>query len=160
VHSAGAKSERPIVVQITDETGRPLEGVTVSFRLPEEGPSGVFQGGMKTDISITAADGRAAVHGMRWNRVEGPFQVRITAAKGESRAGAICSQYLSDTPAVQSFRPAGSGKKKWIALAAIAAGGAAAGLAIGMRGKAQTGLGSSGPSPVQIGLPTITIGRP
>ena len=46
---AGSKSDRPIAVQLTDETGRPLEGVAVSFRLPEEGPGGHLKG-VKTEI--------------------------------------------------------------------------------------------------------------
>jgi hypothetical protein len=161
VNGAGSKSDRPLSVQLTDETGRPLEGVAVSFRMPEEGPGGSFESGMKTEIAITAADGRAAVHGIRWNRIAGPFQIRVTAAKGESRAGAICSQYISDTPAAKSARSAGSGKKKWIVIAAIAAGGAAAGMAVGKGSAAQQ---ASAPpvavQPVQIGIPTITIGRP
>ena len=129
--------------------------------MPEEGPGGAFESDMKTEIAISGADGRAAVHGMRWNRIPGPFQIRITAAKGESRAGAICSQYISDTPVAKSPRSGGSSKKKWIAIAAIAAGGAAAGLAVGKGSSAsQTSPPSAaGPAP-QIGIPTITIGRP
>jgi hypothetical protein len=161
VNSAGSKSDRPLAVQLTDETGRPLEGVAVSFRMPEEGPGGSFESGMKTEIAITAADGRAAVHGIRWNRIAGPFQIRVTAAKGESRAGAVCSQYISDTPATKTSRSGSFGKKKWIAIAAVAAGGAAAGLAAG-RGSAakQTPAPSAPSTPVQIGIPTISIGRP
>ncbi len=161
VNTAGSRSNRPISVQLTDETGRPLEGVAVSFRMPEEGPGGAFESGMKTEIAISGAEGRAAVHGIRWNSIAGPFQIRITAAKGESRAGAICSQYISDTPVAKSPRSGGSGKKKWIAIAAIAAGGAAAGLAVG-RGSSssQTASPSTAGPAVQIGIPTITIGRP
>jgi hypothetical protein len=129
--------------------------------MPEEGPGGSFESGMKTEIAITRADGRAAVHGIRWNAIPGPFQIRVTAAKGESRAGAICSQYISDTPAAKSPRAGGSGKRKWLVIAAIAAGGAAAGLAVG---KGSAASPASTPSvaapPAQIGIPTITIGRP
>jgi hypothetical protein len=129
--------------------------------MPEEGPSGTFEGGMKTDIAITAADGRAAVRGIRWNRIAGPFQIRVTAAKGESRAGAICSQYISDTPVAKSPRSSHTGKTKWIALAAIAAGGAAAGLAVGGGKPQHPALPPPvAAQPVQIGIPTISIGRP
>ena len=129
--------------------------------MPEEGPSGTFEGGMKTDIAITAADGRASVHGIRWNQVPGPLQIRVTAAKGESRAGAICSQYISDAPVAKSPRSGHGGKTKWIALAAIAAGGAAAGMAVG---KGSTPPQVSQPAaaalPTSIGIPTISIGKP
>ena len=161
VNSAGSKSERPIVAQITDETGRPLEGVAVSFRLPEEGPSGVFEGGMKTDLAVTTPEGRAAGHGIRWNQATGPIQIRVTAAKGESRAGAICSQYISDAPVARSLRSTRGGKSRWLTLAAITAGGAAAGLALAMRGSSPGAAQSPvAAQPVQIGLPTISIGKP
>lgn len=183
VNSAGSRSQRPIAVQLTDETGRPLEGIAVSFRLPEEGPGGAFESGMKTEVVITSADGRAAIHGIRWNRAPGPFQIRVTAAKGESRAGSIVSQYISDQPAAKGFGGpvtsssivrAGGGKKKWIAIAALAAGGAlAAGMTAGGGAGISAGSGGATPqqpgqqppstgaaAPIQIGLPTITIARP
>jgi hypothetical protein len=161
VNSAGSKSERPIAVQLTDETGRPLESVAVSFRMPEEGPSGVFEGGMKTDIAVTTADGRAAVRGVRWNRIAGPFQIRVTAAKGESRAGAICSQYISDVPVAKAAHSGHRGRAKWMTIAAITAGGAAAGLvATRSHSPQQPSRPPVVAQPVQIGLPTISIGRP
>lgn len=163
MNAAASKSERPIAVQLTDETGRPLEGVAVSFRMPEEGPSGTFEGGMKTDIAITTADGRAAVHGMRWNSAPGQFQIRITAAKGESRAGAICSQYISDTPVPKSSSAIRKGGKgKWIVMLALAAGGAGAATLIAGKSGGGTAAQTPTPSgqPVQIGLPTISIGKP
>lgn len=161
INSAGSRSERPIAVQLTDETGRPLEGVAVSFRLPEEGPGGTFESRGRTEIVVTGPDGRAAVRGIRWNRIPGPFQIRITAAKSDSRAGAICSQYISDTPVAKTSGPKGGRKGKWILLAAVA-GGAAAGIAVGMGGQAQSSpQGPSATAPtVQIGPPTISLGKP
>jgi hypothetical protein len=166
VNAAGAKSQRPIAVQLTDETGRPLEGIAVSFRLPEEGPGGAFESGMKTEVVITTAEGRAAVHGIRWNRISGPFQIRITAAKGESRAGFICSQYISDAPLSKpsvSISSGGISRMKWLAVAALAAGGAAAAGMTVARGAvpqpaAQPPVAAA--QPVQIGLPTLSIVRP
>ena len=166
MNGAGTRSQRPLAVQLTDETGRPLEGIAVSFRLPEEGPSGTFESGMKTEVVITAADGRAAVHGIRWNKISGPLQIRITAAKGETRAGAICSQYISDAPVGKASASisAGSTKWRWIAVAALAAGGAAAAGMTVARGSLQTQQPSATAppvaQPVQIGLPTISIARP
>ena len=164
VNGAGARSTRPIVAQLTDETGRPLEGVAVSFRLPEEGPGGVFETGLKTDVVITTAEGRAAVHGIRWNRIAGPFQIRITAVKGESRAGTVCSQYISDTPVKSSAVGMRSGKTKWLAMVAVATGGAAAAGIWASKGAASRAPGAVvAPPPVvstSIGLPTLTVTRP
>ena len=161
VNTAATRSQRPIAVQLTDETGRPLEGIAVSFRMPEEGPGGAFESGMKTEVVITSADGRAAVHGIRWNRTPGPFQIRITAAKGESRAGIICSEYITEATAGKtSVLMPGTHKKKWITILAIAAGGATA---AGMATLKSSAPGTQPPvaaQPVQIGLPTLSITRP
>jgi hypothetical protein len=164
VNGAGARSTRPIVAQLTDETGRPLEGVAVSFRLPEEGPGGSFETGMKTDVVITTAEGRAAVHGIRWNRIAGPFQIRITAVKGESRAGAVCSQYISDAPVKSSAIAPGSGKTKWLAMVAVAAGGVAAAGVLAAKGASSRAPGAVAAPPsvvlTSVGMPTLTLTRP
>ena len=52
----------------------------------------MFSTGGRTEIAATHADGRAAVWGMQWNRTAGPFEIRITAVKGQARAGVVSSQ--------------------------------------------------------------------
>jgi hypothetical protein len=162
VHAPGSRSPRNLTVEVTDETGRPVEGAAVSFRLPEEGPGGIFANGLQTDLVITAPDGRASVRGFRLNRTPGPFQIRITVAKDRARAGIVSSQYIGEVEATQAASPVvkKKGRGKWIALAAVA-GGAAAGVAAGVL----ISGGSSSPSQPTptaptIGTPTITIGRP
>ena len=157
MHAAGSKDGRPLAVQITDETGRPVEGATVTFRMPEEGPGGVFARGMRTEVVTTAADGHAIVDGIVWNRLPGAFQIRITVVKGQVRAGTIISQYISDAPQPRGLSN-GAARKKWIAVTAIAAG-AAAGIAAGMSNSAPAATAPSTPPP-QIGPPTITLGKP
>jgi hypothetical protein len=152
-------------VQVTDETGKPVEGAVVSFRLPEEGPSGTFNSGMKTEIVVTGPDGGAGVHGIKWNTLKGAFQTRVTAVKGELRAGTIVDQYLSDAPVARRGKNGtGSGSgRKWLLMIAVAAGGAAAGLAAGMRGgtpAASPGGVTAPPAPPTIGAPSISVGGP
>ncbi|MCL5742452.1 MAG: hypothetical protein M1541_00795 [Acidobacteria bacterium] len=108
VHAAGSRATRGLVVEVTDETGKPVGGVAVNFRLPDEGPSGLFANGMKTEVVITTSDGRATLWGMQWNRTEGPFQIRITAAKDQARAGTIVSQYLSQAAAARQIGASGT----------------------------------------------------
>ena len=86
IYAKGSRATRGLTVLITDETGRPVEGATVSFSLPADGPSGVFSSGTRTEIATTHGDGRAAVWGTQWNRTSGPFEIRITAVKGQARA--------------------------------------------------------------------------
>jgi hypothetical protein len=158
VHAAGSRDGRPLAVQITDETGRPVEGATVTFRMPEEGPGGLFARGMRTEVATTAADGHAIIHGVIWNRLPGAFQIRITAVKGQVRAGTIVSQYISDSPQTARLST-GASRKKWLAVTAIAAG-AAAGIVAGMSKSPAPAAGSPPVPPPQIGLPTITLGKP
>src|SRR3712207_200997 len=47
VYAAGARTVRPLSVQVTDETGRPVEGASVSILLPGDGPTGMFNGNMR-----------------------------------------------------------------------------------------------------------------
>jgi hypothetical protein len=60
-YALGSRSTRGVTVEVTDESGKPVEGATVSFRLPEEGPGGAFANGSKTEIATSRPDGRAGV---------------------------------------------------------------------------------------------------
>ncbi|MEZ5351650.1 MAG: hypothetical protein R2762_03375 [Bryobacteraceae bacterium] len=97
VQAAGQKALRPITVQITDETGKPVNGAAVSFRLPGEEVTGVFGNGLKSNVVVTGVDGRATEWSIRWGSAPGPARIRITAAKDQARAGAIVNQYVADT---------------------------------------------------------------
>lgn len=169
VYRTGGRASRGLTVLVTDETGKPVEHAAVSFRLPEEGASGVFSSGLRTDVVTTGPDGRATVWGMQWNKTAGPVAIRITAIKDQARAGIISTQYLSDTVAVASAAPRAGGEgvftaprkghAKWILIAGVVGGAAAAGLAFGRSHGPQTaGVGS--PAGVMIGNPSINVGHP
>lgn len=95
VSQTGGKCAHALVVQVSDETGRPVRGATVSFRLPDEGPGGVFRGGLKTDIAVTGSDGQARMGAVRWNERPGAFCIRVVAAKDRARSGVVVPQYLT-----------------------------------------------------------------
>lgn len=172
VHVAGSRSSTPLTVQVTDEVGRPVEGATVSFRLPVSGPGGVFASGLPTEVLITGPDGRAAVAGIRWSPEPGPVRIRITAVRGQARAGIVSEQFLVEAaalakPAPETRRPAVSkGQGRWLTVAIVAAGAAAGGLVLGLSGKTQTQAASAVAaaaaqnSGVQIGAPAIQVGKP
>jgi hypothetical protein len=96
VHPPGSHSTRPITVEITEETGRPVAGAAVSFHLPEDGPGGAFVNGLRTEVVITDANGHASLHGLLANRIPGRFQVRIVASKEQARAGTVSFQYVAE----------------------------------------------------------------
>jgi len=174
VHLPGSRSARGITVQVTDETGRPVEGASVSFLLPEEGPGGLFANGLRTDVAITDAMGSAAVHGLQWNRTPGRFGIRIVAAHEQARAGIISFQYIAETtgtaartsaasPLARTAAASGHPKTKWLLLAAIAAGGAVAAGALAGKSSANSATAATAPvaAPgLSIGNPTVSVGKP
>ena len=172
VHTPGSHSLRPLTVEITDETGKPVEAAAVSFHLSEEGPGGTFGNQLRTDVAITDANGRASLRSLQLNHMPGPFQIRIVASKEQAHAGAVSSQYIAEPksgkvstslapPAAAPVPTASRSPLKWIVMA-VAAGGAAAAIAL-LSGK--SGGGSNQPPAAvaavpSIGTPTITVGKP
>jgi len=166
VYPIGSRATRGVTVQVTDETGKPVDNAAVSFRLPDDGPTGVFSSGMRTEIVTTSADGRANVWGMQWNRVTGPMEIRITAAKGQARAGTVCGLYLGN--ALESSEPRRAGprnagwrghRKIWIGVG-IAAAAFVGVAAVSSRGTPSAATTAAGVNAPKIGTPTITIGKP
>lgn len=167
VYAVGSRATRGVVVLISDETGRPVEGATVSFRLPDSGPTGEFAGGGRTEIAMTASDGRAEAWGMQWNSNPGPLDMRITASKGQARAGTLVQLYLMEAAEGESGTisraPGKSGtlssKKLWISVAVI---GGALGAVAGLAGGSSTPGAASPPviNAPQIGSPEINISLP
>jgi hypothetical protein len=160
VHSPGGRASRPLTVEVTDETGQPVQDATISFHTPIDGPSGVFPSGLRSEILQTDARGRASMRNLQLNRTSGRFLVRIVAARDQARAGALASQYIAEpkgTP--QAAAKSSHGNGKWLALAAVLGGGAVAGYYVSMR---STGFAAtaSAPSALSIGNPTITVGKP
>jgi hypothetical protein len=94
IYAPGARGNRPLVVEVTDETGRPVAGAAVSFHMPEEGPSGTFANGLRTEVVTTDEHGRAVLRAMQVNRIAGRFQIRIIASKEQATAGAVSNQYI------------------------------------------------------------------
>lgn len=188
VHPMGAHVLHPLTVEVTDDMGRPVSGAAVSFQLPPQGPSGLFANGLRTDLVLTDATGRAAIHSVQLNRTGGQFRIRITAVKEQARAGAVSLQYIAEGRAAGAANPAkmgpadaprsapqptvrsgeitptttkmGSGShKKWLIVAAIVAAGAGAAF-VGVSRAAAASKSTVSSSVASIGTPTITIGHP
>jgi len=160
VRAAGSRVTAPLTVMVTDEIGKPVEGVAVSFRLPDEGPGGTFANGMKTEVAVTGANGRATTTAIHWNHIPGPLRIRITAVKGQARAGMVVSQYLSgDAPRRGGGARLSRSKNRWLAVTAVVASAAAAGFTVGWTKNSKPGQGAAS-GPVRVGPPAISIGKP
>lgn len=164
VHAPGSRSVRPLTVQVTDETGRPVEGAAVTFHLPNDGPGGTFPNGLRTEVSLTDAAGRASIRTLDWNTSPGRFQIRIVAAREQARAGIVSYQYIADTGKAVGTRTAVAGRRRsmWIVVAAVLAAGATAGVVNGTRSKSGAPAAPPPPAPasVSVGAPAITVGTP
>ena len=178
VYAPGARVTRPLTVEVTDETGRPVPAAAVSFHLPEDGPSGTFPNGLRTEVITTDERGRAALRSMQLNRVPGRLQVRIIASKEQATAGMVSFQYIADPASGAAMAGAGNrktrepagvsagshGRKKWALILAGAGGGAVAALLAARSGTtaAASGTAASNPTPIPttIGTPSISVGRP
>ncbi|HSW50996.1 MAG TPA: hypothetical protein VLH09_12515 [Bryobacteraceae bacterium] len=161
-HLAGSRSSVALVVEVSGDDGRPVQGATVAFRLPASGPGGTFANGLTTDVVLTGADGRASAAGVRWNKTPGTFEIRVAAAKGQLRASAASARRVlapaADLPAA-SLSSGRSRRKIVLLVAGIAAGSAAAGLAVGRRASGAGGTSQTAAT-LSVGIPTITVGGP
>jgi hypothetical protein len=162
IHAPGARSSKPLTVEVTDETGRAVPRAAVSFHLPDDGPGGIFANGLRTDVVTTDDHGRASLRGWQLNHVSGRFQIRITASKEQATAGLISFQYISEPTAgteannIGATRGVSHSRLKWLAIVALAGRGVAgAGLVVSRH------TASTATTPVlTIGPPAITVGKP
>jgi len=161
VHQPGARSSRPLTVEVTDETGKPVPGAAVSFHLPEDGPGGTFASGLRTDVATTDSRGRATIRTFQANRLPGRFQVRIVVSKEQARAGTVSFQYVAGLKAGAPAAAASSHSRRWIAIGAAAGGGALAAILAGHAGSTPAAAAPPpAPPAFGIGSPTITVIKP
>lgn len=162
VHAPGSRSARPLTVQITDETGRAVPAAAVSFHLPDEGPSGAFANGLRTQVVTADQFGRATLRSLRWNQVPGRLQIRIVASKEQARAGIFSFQYIAEPGSPDGRRAAAPHRRRWIAVIALAGGGTAAGVLAARAGASKTPAAAAlvNAGAITIGPPSITVGKP
>jgi len=134
------------VIQVADETGAPVKDASVTFILPDTGPSGMFGASGRTLTVLTDEKGQAAGRGLVPNQVAGKFEIHVVASYREQRARALITQ----TNATPAEAAGGGSSKKFLLIALI--GGAVAGGAFAAMGHG----GSSSPSasiPAQVTNP-------
>lgn len=115
----------PLVVQVVDQNYQPVEGASVVFRFPLEGPSASFPGEKNAQTYRTNADGQAAATGWAANGKVGTFQVQVTASR-DNELGSVTISMTNVTRIVDTGKIA---RKHWysskwtkIGIAVVAAG--------------------------------------
>ncbi len=91
----GSQTRKGITIEVTDDTGTPVAGAAVTFRLPDNGPTGKFEDGSAALVAYTDAAGRAHAGNVSWSSAPGVADIRITAAKGTSHAGILFEETLT-----------------------------------------------------------------
>ncbi len=72
-YDTGSLQAKKLVVEVTDEAGMPVAGVAVTFRLPEEGATGLFPDGNRSAVVDTSTQGQAVAPdrwGASWHDVD------------------------------------------------------------------------------------------
>jgi hypothetical protein len=136
------------VVEIRDQDDFPVEGATVTFTLPSQGPGGTFVAGNTSFDARTDARGQAAAPAFV-PRGAGRFEIKVSATLGARKGEGVITQTNSSLAQVGSEivqRPWYKKKLVW-----LVAGGAAAAITIIL---VTTGGGSSSKTI------TITPGTP
>ena len=139
----------PLAVQILDQNDHPVEGATVIFRFPINGPSATFPNQQTLQTVQTGANGQARSVGWTANNVVGTFAVQVTATRGpdQGTASIIMANLASVIPESQIPKKRWW-TSKWAKIAYVATAGAiATGVVL-----SRTGSTSISGTP---GIPTI-----
>jgi hypothetical protein len=141
-------------VQVVDAAGEPIQGAAVTFLLPASGPGASF-GDSGLSLTITTDPrGMAAARGLRPNRVEGQFRIRVTTSWQGVAANATVLQTNAEPVGKMS-------SSKWAVIAIAVGGAVAGGAAAAMHGgKSSTSAAAAANSPVSTGVSTIVPGAP
>jgi hypothetical protein len=128
------------VVEVRNEQDGLVPGASVTFQTPSTGASSEFGDGMRSFITQTDAEGRAAAHGLRPNSITGLYEIRVTAS------------FNSETAEAKSS------KKFW--LIGLAVGAAAGGAFAASHGKSSSSTSSQTPTTGAIVPGTPSFGPP
>lgn len=129
---------RAVSVEVDDVNHNPLSGVSVTFFLPNDGPSGLFPNGSRVLTVFTDDKGVAVSRSIHFNNQVGLMKIDVVATLFSQTVSHSIMQTNVGSPASvkSSYVPAAGGaklaprphSKKWIVIAivaAVAAGGAA-----------------------------------
>jgi hypothetical protein len=146
---------RAASVVVEDENHNPLSGVSVTFFLPNEGPSGLFPNGSRVLAVFTDNNGVASSRPIHFNNQIGLMRINVVASLFSQTASATITQTnVSSSGSVRSsFVPATgtprlvdrhASHKKLIIVVGVVAVGIGAGVFLATRTSAKTATISVG----------------
>jgi hypothetical protein len=111
------------VVEVRDENELPVEGATVVFTLPENGPGGTFAGNQNALTARSNSQGQTAAPFLI-NGLSGKFEIKVTATLGNRMGETVITQTNAAGGQVGKAAVSKPWYKKWYVWAIV--GGAAA----------------------------------
>jgi len=157
INNIRQRTARESIVQVEDETHRPIAGAAVLFMLPDSGPSGTFANGTRTLQVMTDGQGRAVAKGLRVNNVQGKFQIQVQA----SYEGVTSTTTITQVNSIITAAAVGGISGKVVAILVIAGGAAAGGvIAATRKGEAASNTSPPPPAATTISAGTPTVGGP
>lgn len=122
INNIKQRTAREPIVQVEDQNHKPVAGAAVLFELPQNGAGATFAQGAHTATFVTDQSGRVVARGMRINKIQGRYQIKITATS----QGRTATATISQTNAAVGGAASSSGLLSLKTLAIIGAIGAAA----------------------------------
>jgi hypothetical protein len=158
LNNVRTRSATQPVVEIRDDSDKPVPGAEVVFQLPPAGPGGVFNGWMRTQTARTTADGRAETNGFSPNDEEGRFNIKVTATSGTKSTSAIISQVNTRNGATGGGPQAKSRSGTWKVLGVLGAAGLIGGIVAAKHGGGSSSTVTT--VPITISPGPISVGGP
>src|SRR4051812_21214518 len=132
MNSIRRPTPQDLAVRVEDEQGRPVAGASVTFHLPDTGPSATFGSDRTVEMVTTDEQGLARITGLRPNNVQGEFRIKLTASYQGKTASALIIETNVMALGSSSEQEGASHTRLYIVLGAAAAAGL--GIAVGMAG--------------------------
>jgi hypothetical protein len=147
------------VVEVRDESDKPVSGAEVVFQLPPGGPGGVFNGWMRTQTARTSPEGRAEANGFAPNDEVGRFNIKVTATSGTKITSALIAQSNTHGNGKDGGPQAKSRTKMWTIIAIVGAAALTGGIIAATRG-GDSSSSTAVTVPITISPGPISVGGP
>ena len=125
------------------------------FQLPMAGPSGTFNGWLKSQTVRSDEQGKATVTGYTPNTEQGRFNIKVTATAGTQTGSAVIAQ--------SNIEGSGTGAAKksntWKYLAALGGAAVVGGIVAGTRGGSTASTTIVAPVSITPGAVTVVTPR-
>ena len=156
---------RAVSVEVDDANHNPLSGVSVTFFLPNDGPSGLFPNGSRVLTVFTDEKGVASSRSVRFNNQIGIMPVRVvaslfsqsvTATVTQTNVASAASVRSSYVPAAGGSQMASRGHSKKTLIILLVVGAAAGGAAYYFASRKSTPSATITVGNPTVGTPTVT----